>query len=217
MRRVLVVAIVLAASPASAGRGFGLLVPPAEVDVGAFSPAGDGQALAGPTAEVLAGMHWASLYWKPTRLDFGVGYVGSFRPIDPSFRTTENIALRSSGAGGSVDEELRLHGMYIQMGATFVKDRHYRAWLAWRGELMKSYGMPRDFSVAGSALRIAAEMYASGHAGEAKGNGIALIAGTVALGAYVEASYRDLPSEYGPYGVIAGFSVRVPFMIVAVN
>jgi hypothetical protein len=213
MRTAITLASMLAASSASAGRGFGILVPPAEVDVGAFAATGDAPALAGPSSEVLAGVHWASLFWKPTRFDVGIGYVGSFRPIDPSFRTAARIA-----GATRLEDELRLHGMYMQLGSTLVKERHYRAWVAARGELMKSAGLPREISVSGAALRVAAEVYKSGYAGSGRSsNGVALVAGTVALGVYVEAMYRDLPSEYGATGVATGISLRVPFMLVAVN
>lgn len=39
-----------------------------------------------------------------------------------------------------------------------------------------------------------------------------MIAGTIAVGLHVEASYRDLPGELGPAGLTAGLSLRLPLL-----
>ena len=83
-----VLAVMLAASSANAGGG-AIFVPPAEVDVGVGAPLG-ATAQYRSSTEILAGVHWASLYWHPTRFDVGLGYVGSFRQLDPT------SALRST-------------------------------------------------------------------------------------------------------------------------
>lgn len=209
MRLALIAAVVLAAPAAQAGNGFGIIVPPAEVDLGVLAPA-DGSQLAAPGTEVLAGVHWASLYWKPSRIDFGVGYVGSFRPLafDSPYaaRTTRPL-----------ERELDLNGMYIELGRTFIRDPHVRSWISARGELMRSSGLAKDVSVSGAALRVSTELYKSGWAADGKNKSVGVIAGTFALGVYVEASYRDLPSALGAGGIATGFTLRVPFILLAVD
>jgi hypothetical protein len=199
-----VAAVLLAASTADAGHG-GFIIPPAEVDVGAGTPSGS--AVIGPSTEVLAGVHWASLYWHPTRVDVGIGYVGSFRQVLPDY------ALRA--VDPNVKSELSLNGAYLSLGYAIESHPYWRTWLDARVETLHASVNNQDFNALGAALRIASEVYVSGAAGDGGGGSVVGVAGTFALGVYVEAVHRDLPAELGPNGVCAGLSMRIPFIIAA--
>src|SRR5689334_522011 len=95
---LLAVTMITLAGSAHAGRG-GIVIPPVELDFGVGVPLGDRTDGLSPSSEILAGLHWASLAWTPTRLDVGVGYVGSFRSIDDPIRTD--------------DQAITMHGAYL--------------------------------------------------------------------------------------------------------
>ena len=187
-----VVASVTLATTAHAGHG-AFLIPPVEIDIGVGAPVG-AEHLA-PSTEVLAGIHWASLAWRPTRLDVGLGYVGSFRTLDNPYRLD--------------DDELRIHGGYLTIGTTIASGSHWRTWFAARGELLRAYDGHRELSALGTALRISTELFGATKTG---GRNVGIL-GTVALGVYVEAVYRDLPSELGTTSFTSGISCRLPFII----
>jgi hypothetical protein len=207
MNRLVAFAVLLVASTASAGRGAVILIPPAEVDVGAGSPVG--AATVGASTEVLAGIHWASLYWHPTRVDIGIGYVGSFRQVLPDYST------RMTGAPGT--NELSLNGAYLSLGYAIESHEHWRTWLDARVETMDASVGNESFPVLGEAFRVATEVYTSGAAAAGGSGGGALVAGALSVGVYVEAVHRDLPPELGPNGVTAGVSMRIPFLFAAAN
>ncbi|MBV8760924.1 MAG: hypothetical protein JO257_26755 [Deltaproteobacteria bacterium] len=207
MKLAAVAAVLLVASTASAGRGGAIAIPPAEVDVGAGSPIG-AAAATGPSTEVLAGIHWASLYWHPTKVDVGFGYVGSFRPVLPGY------AARTD-APDAIDNELRLNGGYLSLGYAIESHEHWRTWLDARIETLHASVNQQTFNALGAALRVSTEVFVAGAAGAGGHGGGALVAGTFALGVYVEAVHRDLPAELGPNGVSAGLSMRIPLILAA--
>jgi hypothetical protein len=197
MRRALFVIALISAEVAHAGNA-GILIPPVEIDVGVGAPIGANVDNQAPSMEVLAGVHWASLAWKPTRFDVGIGYVGSFRTLrDPD---------RMIGAD---EPELRMHGGYFSLATRIAGGKHWRTWLAARGELLRVTDGTRDFSALGASLRVATELFASGAAG-ARGGGVA---GTIAIGVYAEVTYRELPAALGPVGFTSGLSCRLPFVV----
>lgn len=203
--------MLLGAIPAHAGRGAGIVLPPAAVDVGVSTPVAGGEAV-GPAMEVLAGVHWASIAWRPTRLELGVGYVGSFRALD---RRGRGVLARATAR--EPDETFALHGGYLALGRTIVGDRHFRTWVEVRGELLRGRLDERTFSAVGGALRVSAELYTAIAFARGRPNAIAIVAGTLALGVYLEASHRDLARELGPTGITGGFSVRVPFVLAGAS
>jgi hypothetical protein len=208
MRLAWIGGLVLAlASPVAHARGIAFLIPPAEVDVGVGAPLGD--AAVGPSAEVLAGLHWASLYWKPSKLDIGVGYVGSFRAVRPDY------AARMTS--GSEDHELRMNGGYLDLAYALDTRAHWRTWLAARGELFSAELDHHSFSAMGAALRVATEVFVQGAAAGGGHGGGAAVAGTFAIGLYVEASARDVPDQLGREQLTAGLTLRVPFLFAAAN
>lgn len=205
---VIAAVVVSSLARAHAGSAAAIAVPPVEVDTGIGSTIGRAAAVAGPTTELLAGLHWASLYWKPTPFDFGVGYVGVARDlVPPDYIARDTMA--------PADHRLRLDGMYIDVAYAIERHPHWRTWVAGRAEFL-SASTPRDgFYSHGFALRIATEVYSSTVGAAGGGNAIGIVAGTFALGFYVEASHRDLPPELGPDAMTAGFSLRLPFILGA--
>jgi len=208
MKLAVVAAVLLAASTASAGGG-AMFIPPAEVDVGVGAPLG-ATAQYRSSTEVLAGVHWASLYWHPTHFDVGLGYVGSFRQLDPT------SSLRSSMPDPNANE-LSLNGGYISMAYAIESHKHWRTWLGARVESMEASLDGNSFAVLGEAVRLDGEIFTTGAAGAGGSGGGALVAGALSIGVYVEASHRDLPAELGPNALTAGVSMRIPFILVAAN
>lgn len=192
---LLIVASITVASPAHAGSG-GAFVPPVEVDVGVGAPVGPAIERLGPSTEVLAGVHWASLAWRPTRLDVGVGYVGSFRRIDDPVRSRAR--------------ELAIHGGYFTLATTVARASHWRTWVAARGELLRASDGLRARPALGGALRISTELFGATASGGRK----AIVLGTLAIGVYVEATYRDLPADLGPLGLTSGVTCRLPLVVI---
>src|SRR5262245_59628957 len=195
------VVVVVTTSSAAAKPGV-IVIPPAEVDIGAGSPVGD--VADGASTEVRAGMHWASLYWKPTPLDIGIGYAGSYRDVTAPF------AARSSDGD---DPTFKLHGLYFNVAYAIDAQPYWRTWLGVRLEGMTGSFGGRNYDVFGAALRLAAELYSTGVGGRSDPDVGGFFAGTFALGVYVEGTRRfNLPAELGPNSVGAGVSMRIPFI-----
>lgn len=192
---LVVMAIACALEGSAAARGGALALPPLEVDVAATAPVGGGEAV-GPSTDVLVGVHWASLFWRPTNYEVGAGYVGSFRDL----------------RGGEPSDRFRMHGGYLALGRTMFVARHVRTWVELRGEILRASAPGRDFSALGGALRFAAELYSAGIGGRSRPGSLAVFMGTFALGVFVEASHRDIPTALGPTGVSTGVSIRIPFV-----
>jgi hypothetical protein len=212
MRLLVVAALVASSTHPAAAKGGGILIPPAEVDVGVGTAVG-GAALVGPSSDVLAGVHWASLAWKPTSFDVGVGFVGSYRAVLPRFA----IERTTMPSPGSDDNRLSLAGAYLDLAYALENHAHWRTWMAARIETLHASVNGQSFNALGAAVRIATEVYVSGAAGGGGHDGFAVVAGALALGFYVEGVRRDLPSELGPVGVAAGVTMRVPFMAALVD
>lgn len=195
--------VAITATRAAATPGV-IVIPPAEVDVGAGTPVGN--VVVGAATEVRAGMHWASLYWQPTPLDIGIGYIGSFREVAPGY------AARALTVD---DRQLALHGLYFSAALAIETHRHWRTWLGARVEGMSGSFDGHRYDVIGGALRLAAELYSTGVGGAGDSRTVGVFAGTFALGVYVEGTARTLPAELGALGVGAGLTMRVPFIAAA--
>jgi hypothetical protein len=216
-RLLVSVGLVLAAVmslPVAARAGGALIVPPIRVDVGPRS-------LAQPTAgaasagQIALGLSWASLWPRATPVDVGIGVL--------SVSIDESTDHRDRGMSGVADAaEVRArsaapavatacYGSYLELSGRVVEGRHWRAWLGGRGELLRARLPGTDPGGLGVAARLSIEIYAGGAGGD---HGMA-VSGTVAGGLYVEAGYRDLPGPLGGAGVSAGFSVRVPFILIS--
>ena len=218
MKRVAVVVscvvstLVSVPGTASAGSPGVIALPPLEVDIGHHVAVGGGEAVMSST-EILIGIHWASLYWKPTSWDVGVGYVGSRRALRPSFAPT---AERSYDA--TADEPaLTMDGTYLTLSRTMYTRASFRTWVELRGELLRVDNGLRTFSSLGGAVRFAAEVYWAGIGGVSDRNAVALFAGTWAFGVFVEGGHRELARQLGPTGVTSGISIRIPFLFAAAS
>jgi hypothetical protein len=193
MRAAVVLAVLFAAGTARAGGG---ALPPMEIDLGETTTFGGGS-----ESQFLAGIHWASLSWKPTPIEIGVGYIGISREL-----TQPGIARETMPV--STDTSLRLDGGYLTLGKTLTDRSHIRTWFLVRGELLHGSTESTGFSALGGAARFAAEVYGA----TAAGGGGSAIVGTFALGFYVEAAHRDVPDAYGPNGLSTGITLRIPLL-----
>lgn len=194
--------VIVMAGTASAKPG-AIVIPPAEVDVGAGVPLGD-HAIVGTSTEIRAGVHLASLYWKPTRLDFGIGYAGSFRDLAPAASPREMSTTETP--------TLSLNGFYVTAAYAIENHPHWRTWLGARAEMLAGRADREKLTTTGFALRLATELYAASARGGGNHNAAGFFAGSFAIGVYVETMRRSLPVELGPVGVAAGLTVRVPFI-----
>ncbi len=204
MRTLVVVAVLAVSGSASAGGLGAIAIPPVAVEVGAGTPLGETSPLAAST-ELRVGGSFASLYWKPTSADFTIGYVGSYRSLP-----AESASARSTLT--PPEASLQLHGAYLEAGYAVENHRHWRTWLAARVETLVGDYRDRHLNVIGGAVRIGTELYAAGGGAAGGGNALAVFAGAVAIGVYVEGTARTLPEELGPVGVGAGVSMRLPFI-----
>ena len=194
---LLLVAAITLTGTAHAGKG-GIIVPPVEVDLGVGVPVGHVDELY-PSTEILAGLHWASLAWRPTKFDFGVGYVGSYR------------VTRAVDARDARDPDaIVMHGGYLSMSTALIARKHWRTWLTARGELLRATDDERELSALGASLRVSTELFGYGAAGGNKG----FIVGTLAIGIYFETTYRDVPKDMGPVGFTSGVTCRLPFVVI---
>jgi hypothetical protein len=201
---VVVAAALGVSAPATASPG-AIAVPPMSIDVGAGTPVGlAATATTVASTELRIGASWASLYWKPTRFDVTIGYVGSFRTL-----LDDGVAARSTALPTT---ELRLHGLYTEMSYAIENHRHWRTWLGGRIETLTGDYRERSLGAVGAAVRIGSELYSTGAHGGGDNKVVAMIAGAFAIGVYVEGTARTLPRELGPVGVGAGVTVRVPFI-----
>jgi len=202
----ILVGVLAMSRPAHAGGGF--LIPPMRVDVGPTTTTDHaGHRLGG--GEILAGIHWASVYPKSTPIDIGVGFVSTY--LDLPELPGNGVALRSAE---SVDDDraFRLTGGYVALSKSVAGGSWWRTWAEGRGELFSTELDGNTSSGLGGALRVSAEVFIGG----TEGGSNALICGTLAAGLFVEASYRELPTLISPLGVSAGVSVRIP-LIIAVD
>lgn len=213
LRGTLVVGSVIVALAGSASArplwnsGAGIIVPPVEVDVGGSVPLTGGAAV-GASTEVLAGMHWASLAWMPSKFDIGAGYVGSFRPLVPGYRGIARTTQPSREP-----ETFSLSGAYLSVGHRLLEQRRVRAWLSARGELLETKIDGHYQVVTGGAVRLGVELFARNGFAKKGHKTLAIVGGSVAVGFYVEASHRQIPSELGATGVSTGLSLRLPFVL----
>lgn len=206
---VVVGLLAIAVSTADA-KGGAIALPPMRVEVGTLFPIGGGEAVE-PATEFLIGMHSSALAWWPTSFDIGVGYIGSERTLVQGYRKT--VARTRQPTVG--DDTFSLDGGYLSLGRTLARQPHFRTWIELRGELLKGTIDARAFSAIGGAVRLSAEIFGSGVGGHSDHNSIAMFAGTVSLGVYLEASHRDIALELGPTGISGGISIRLPFILAA--
>lgn len=194
MRLVGVASIVLGlAAPAHAGGGF---VPPMRVDLGpAFTSSVDHEV----GGQVVAGIHWASLYPKKTYLDVGVGIVStSFGgPEEPRSKT------------GPVRDPLSIFGGYVEVASRPSGNGWWRTWFGTRVEGGRAAKDGDSQGMVGVAARLSAELWVGGASGGSGGG----VIGVGAIGVYTELSARRLSEDdANELGASMGLSFRVPMI-----
>lgn len=204
--RAWMVAVALSVSSIAAAKPAGIIVPPVEAEVGAGAPV-DGSEV-GTSTEFRIGLHWASLYWKPTRWDVGIGFVTSSRS---TFTGTVERSIAPEQQG------LSLNGIYFSTAYAIESHKHWRTWLGGRFEMLGGSRDGRDVATTGVALRLATEVFSAGAGGAGDHSAVALFAGAIALGVYVEAVQRGLPGGLGELDAGAGLSMRIPFLAAVAN
>jgi hypothetical protein len=214
MKRVAVVfaLLVTATGTARAGSPGMIALPPLEIDIGHHIAINGGDAVTSST-EILVGVHWASLFWKPTSWDVGVGYVGSRRALRPVYAPAAERSYDATAA----EPQLAMNGTYLTLARTLYTRESFRTWVELRGELLRVDDGLRTFSSLGGAVRFAAEVYWAGVGGVSDRKAVALFAGTWALGVFVEGGHRELATQLGPTGVTSGVSFRIPFLFAAAS
>lgn len=205
MAGLVVVAGAFASTQDAHAKPGAIVVPPAELEVGAASPVGSAaDADVGTATEFRVGFHTASLYWKPTRFDVGVGFVASTRE---SF-----IAPTSERTIGPEDHGLSLKGAYVSGAYAIENHKHWRTWLGGRLEMLSGSNNGERVTTTGVAVRLATELYSASVTGVADNHVAAFFAGAWALGVYVEGLHRGIPGDLGEVDAAAGLTMRIPFI-----
>lgn len=193
-----VVCVALAGNAGSAAAGHGVFIPPVEIELGhAVTAEPDGGQL--ESTQLLVGLSWASLYPKPTPIDFSVGLISTFQPADDTMATARVVGP---------EEDTSTVGGYIDVAVRGAAGKYWRTWVGGRGELM-DHGR---VSVLGGAARASVEVWVGTSGGGHNG----VILGTVALSAWAETGLREQPYGGAASFVAAGFGMRLP-LIIACN
>lgn len=172
-----------------------MFVPPLELSLGrAMSGAPDGP---GATTQLTVGLSWASLYPKPTPVDVQIGVVVTTVPV-----RGERLLARASEP---VDTEC-LAGGYVLVAARGAAGRHWRTWMAARGELVDLGDDPG----LGAAARASIELWVGDTHRDEHVHGI----GVGAISAWAELGVREQPADGVATFVAAGLGFRLPLMVL---
>jgi hypothetical protein len=205
MRALVIGAVVLVTTGTAIAKPGAIVVPPAEVEVGAASPIGPAaDAEVGTATEFRVGFHWASMYWKPTPIDFGIGFVASTRESFIAPASERTLAPEDSG--------LSLKGAYVSGAYAIENHKHWRTWLGARLEMLSGSNNGERVTTTGVAVRLATELYSASVAGVADNHVAAFFAGAWALGVYVEGLHRGIPGDISEVDAAAGLTMRIPFI-----
>jgi len=208
VRALLVVVVIVAVAgtaPAVAHAGQGaILIPPARIDIGAAVS----QIEDAPGFQMVAGIHWASLY------------PDGSAPIDVGFGVVSTIALdgaapamATTGADGiarvtEVRDPMHLVGGYGEIALRAAGTTWWRTWVGVRIESGHADMDGRGGGYVGVAGRVSTEAYIGG----VDGGGGALVLGTFAVGIYGELSARRIDELGDDFAASAGLSFRIPFI-----
>ncbi|HUS32456.1 MAG TPA: hypothetical protein VMZ53_28340, partial [Kofleriaceae bacterium] len=201
----LVAAVVgLASSRVSHAKPGAIVVPPFEAEIGAASAVGADDNTIGTATEFRIGFHWASLSWRPTPIDFGIGFVTTSRE---SFGgSIDRVAT------GPEDHSLSLKGAYVSGAYAIENHKHWRTWLGARLEMLSGSNQGERVTTTGVAVRLATELYSASAGGVADSHVAAFFAGAWALGVYVEGIHRGIPGDLAEVDAAAGLTMRIPFI-----
>jgi len=205
MRFVVASLVVLVTTATASAKPGAIVIPPFEAEIGAASSVGASQdAGVGTATEFRIGFHWASLYWHPTPIDIGVGFVTTSRQ---SFGgTIDRVATAPE------DHSLSLSGAYVSAAYAIENHKHWRTWLGARLEMLMGSNQGESVTSTGVAVRLATELYSAGAGGVADQHVAAFFAGAWAVGVYVEGLHRGIPGDLGEIDAAAGLTMRIPFI-----
>ena len=192
-----VAAVTLLPSVAAAGRG--VFIPPMRIDVGPSISHAE------PAAQVVAGIHWASVYPSHrANIDIGVGMISA-----------SSFGDEAAGAGGAAErtiapqQGLELVGGYVEVATRVAGAKWWRTWIGTRVESGRATldGRPEPF--VGVATRASTEIFVAG----ADGGGSAVMMGVFAIGVYGEIAVRRIDDVGDDLGASVGLSMRLPLII----
>jgi len=192
------VILITLAGTAHAGGGF---VPPMRVDMGAAFSESEHD-LGG---QVVAGIHWASLYPKKTYLDVGLGFVST------SFGGPEDPPTMHASSRPRVRDPLSIFAGYVEVATRPSGNGWWRTWVGTRVEAGQGSRDGDDQGMIGVAVRASAELWIGG-ASSGSGSGMM---GVGAIGLYGEMSARRFVDDSDDLGASVGLSFRVP--LIAAN
>ena len=205
MRIAVAGAVLLVSTAVAHAKPGAIVVPPFEAEIGAASPVGSNEtAGVGTATEFRIGFHWASLYWKPTPIDIGVGFVTTARQ---SYGGSIDRAVSAPE-----DHSLSLSGGYVSAAYAIENHKHWRTWLGARLEMLTGSNQGQSVATTGVAVRLATELYSASAGGIADNHVAAFFAGAWALGVYVEGIHRGIPGDLGEVDAAAGLTMRIPFI-----
>ncbi len=143
------------------------------------------------------GVHWASLSPTPTDTDVGIGLFGALlgAPTDPTMTST--------------NDTIAYGGAYLEAGHVLSHGDFWRTWVSGRGEYLKSTAFGTDHKGFGGAVRISAELFASGVGIEPRG----LFLGSYSVGFYAEAGVHDVAPGLGAFQVTGGLTFGSPLVV----
>lgn len=194
-----ITAAALVALPSLAQAGSGGFIPPMRVDVGPEASHVEPV----PGLQVVAGIHWASLYPKPrANIDVGIGIVS----VTHGSAEDDMATARSSSSPEA--DRLGLFGGYVEVATRTSGGSWWRNWVGTRIESGRASIDGRKRAYVGVATRVSTEAFVSG--GSSGSGGVAI--GVLAIGFYGELSARRIDDVGNDLGASFGVSMRVPLI-----
>jgi hypothetical protein len=191
-------AVLLLPSVAAAGRGG--LIPPMRIDVGPSISHAETE----PAFQVVAGIHWASVYPNHrANIDVGVGIISASHFSDEAEDGTVSERVIAP------DEPLSLIGGYVEVATRTAGGRWWRSWVGTRVESGQASLNGRDTGFVGVATRVSTEAFVAGADSSSGG----AVIGVFAIGLYGEVAVRRIDEVGDDIGASVGLSMRLPFII----
>lgn len=195
----MVSAVGIGSSGCIASRG-GAFVAPAQYDVSPVVMAQPQQSSTG--MQVKGGLSWASISSSPrTNVDVRVGYLGEAHRRVVRARSSGPTPLSYEPPASPSPNRFWIHGPFFELSSRISGSRHRRAWLGARAEMLLG-----DELGAGAAVRSAVELF---HASKGSNHH-----GALGLGLFFEVGARHLPGGRGAVFTAAGFTTRLPAVIL---